>query len=306
MRNLALGLGFLVLCGCGSSMAPNAPSSPATPPVAQPSSAADAPAASDQLDAVAWYQNAEEARRLMQSVFAAATTALDAGLADPSWSALDQGPEAAALPPAIIADLDETLLDNSALQVRFLLDQVRFDEPTFSAWVEAAEAVAIPGALDFARRAAESGVTLFYVSNRDAHEEAGTRRNLERLGFPLRSDRDVVLSRGERPEWGSDKESRRREVARDHRVLLLLGDDLNDFLSGVRESDGATRRRLADTASEKWGRSWFLLPNPLYGSWERAIVGANPGSKPIGEVRARKRASLRGFEGSLSDPDPEP
>jgi acid phosphatase len=270
--------------------------------VEAPPRAAAAPA-SDQLDALAWFQTAEEARRLSESIFAAAARALDEALAEPGWSALGQGPEAAALPPAVITDLDETLLDNSALQARFLAEGTRFDERIFQAWVEAAEAEAMPGALEFARRARARGVTLFYLSNRDAEEEPGTRRNLARLGFPLPEALDAVLSRGERPEWGSDKESRRREVARSYRVLLLLGDDLNDFLSGAREADRETRRRLAEGARARWGRSWFVLPNPLYGSWERALLGgAAPQSLAPEEVRRRKRVALRAFEGALPPP----
>ena len=38
---------------------------------------------------------------------------------------------------------------------------------------------------------------------------------------------------------------------------------------GREESDYAKRRaELADF----FGRRWFLLPNPIYGSWERALL----------------------------------
>lgn len=299
MRPLAttLAAALVVFAGCSSAPSPAPRPVPATAAPAAISPAV--PPASDQLDALAWYQTSEEARRLSQSVFASAARALEAALTDPGWSALGQGPEAAHLPPAIITDIDETILDNSALQGRFLADGTRFDERTFKAWVEAAEGAALPGSLAFVKRATERGVTIFYVSNRDVDEEPGTRRNLAREGFPLPEGLDVVLSRGERPEWGSDKESRRLEVARSYRVLLLLGDDLNDFLSGVREAGVDRRRELAEGASARWGTSWFVLPNPLYGSWERALVGASPSSLPPADVHARKRAALRQFDGEL-------
>jgi acid phosphatase len=296
--HLCAALGALTLTGCASAPAPAGPPRVPAPAVSEPSAAA----ANDQLDALAWFQTAEEARRLSQSVFVAAARALDDALADPSWSALGQGAEAAALPAAVIADVDETLLDNSALQARFVAEGIRFDERIFAAWVEAGEAEAVPGAREFAELLRRRGVTLFYVTNRDDEREAATRRNLERAGFALSGEPDVVLTRGERPEWGSDKESRRQEVARAHRVLLLLGDDLNDFVSAYGASLDE-RRRLAEAASARWGTSWFVLPNPLYGSWERALVGAAPQSRPVDEVRAKKRAALRGFE-PPSPPEP--
>jgi acid phosphatase len=303
----------LTLAACSASPRSAVSATPAVPaaptavmaPVEPLAPASGAPAASspaDPLDALAWYQTAEESHRLAQSVFAAASRALEAALADPTWSALGQGAEAVALPPAVITDIDETLLDNSALQARFLLDGTRYTPAAFSAWVESAEAVALPGALDFARLAAARGVTLFYVTGRKADEEPGTRRNLLREGFALPDEPDVVLTRGERPEWGSDKESRRQDIARSYRVLLLLGDDLSDFVAGSRDATPERRRELASAVESRWGTSWFLLPNPLYGSWERALLGAQPGALSPEEVRARKRAALRRFAGALPPP----
>ena len=287
---LCAAVGASALAGCASL-----PGSVEAAPAAAPALAPAAVEPNDQLDALAWFQTAEEAHRLSQSVYVAAARALEDALADPSWSALGQGAAASALPPAVIADIDETLLDNSALQARFVAEGVRFDERVFAAWVEAGEAEAVPGARAFAELLRRRKVTLFYVTNLDHEREAATRRNLERAGFALPGEIDVVLTRGERPEWGSDKESRRQDVARSFRVLLLLGDDLNDFVTAF----GAgldERRALAEAATARWGTSWFVLPNPLYGSWERALVGAAPQSRPVDEVRTKKRAALRGFE----------
>jgi acid phosphatase len=80
-----------------------------------------------------------------------------------------------------------------------------------------------------------------------------------------------VLLRGERPEWTSDKQSRRDLVASGFRVLLQLGDDLNDFVT-VHGSSLAERDALAATYAERFGNQWFVLPNPIYGSWLRTFV----------------------------------
>ncbi|MCB1035730.1 MAG: 5'-nucleotidase, partial [Acidobacteria bacterium] len=79
------------------------------------------------------------------------------------------------------------------------------------------------------------------------------------------------LTRYEREEWQSDKETRRAEVARVYRVVLLVGDDLNDFISGGR-AGVEDRQALFDSTLERWGQEWILLPNPMYGSWEKALT----------------------------------
>ena len=52
------------------------------------------------------------------------------------------------------------------------------------------------------------------------------------------------------------------------------------------------RLKLAMTHADRWNRSWFLLPNPMYGSWERALY---PGLTNDAEILAKKKAALRGF-----------
>jgi len=251
------------------------------------------PAIESTLDAVIWLQRSAEAEATFQGIFAAAGRELERALAEPARSALGQGPEAAGLPPAVIADVDETLLDNTPFAGRMLADGTRFDKDVWVDWVKLAEARAFPGAVEFAQRAAAAGVTLFYVTNRDLGQEEGTRANLARLGFPLAADRDTVMLRGERPEWKSDKGGRREEIARTHRVLLLLGDDLNDFVSGARGASAAARAERVAGERARWGRDWFMLPNPTYGSWESAILGEERLTDE--QLLERKRAAVRSF-----------
>jgi len=287
-RRAGLALGSLLLVAAGGCRTAAVVTPPAT--VRPPSYAG--------LDAALWVQTAEEARLLRVTAYVAATAALERGLADPIWSALDQGPGAAALPAAAILDLDETVLDNSAYEAYLVRAGRSFEPASWSAWVATAEAKAIPGVLDFARRAAELGITLYFVSNRDAPMEQATRANLAALGLPLPAGGDVVLLRGERPEWRSDKRGRYEEIAARHRVLVLVGDDLNDFLSGAREATLAERRALAEPHAGRFGRDWFLLPNPMHGSWLRA---ASAGAGGGGEIE-RRLERLEAFDGPAPPP----
>jgi len=187
----------------------------------------------------------------------------------------------------VILDIDETVLDNSPGQARQVLANTGFVSKDWTAWVGEARAKAIPGAVEFCRDAASRGVTVFFVTNRDAEEEDATRRNLERWGLPLDARLDTVLTRGEKPEWNSsDKSSRREAVAATHRIALLVGDDLGDFLGGAR-TVVAERRKLTAPHAGRWGRDWIVLPNPGYGSWEDALY--DPPRPADAELRIKQK-----------------
>jgi len=233
------------------------------------------PPAHQKLIPTLWVQSAVEWQASCRQTYLSARGALDEALRDSRWTA-EISPSSldpvrlATLPPSVVLDIDETLLDNSPGQARQVKAGSGFDHKLWNQWVSESKAQPIPGALDFCRYAASRGVTLFYISNRDAAHESATRTNLRGLGFPLPDGLDTVLLRGERPEWTSENNTRRAHVAQTHRVLLLIGDDLGDFLHGARTT-AAARRQLIAPYTQFWGRKWFILPNPSYGSWEDAL-----------------------------------
>lgn len=225
------------------------------------------------LSAVLWVQTSAEYGAAAAGIYAAATRMLELGRADSSWTAaIEQDGDYHRLPPAVILDVDETLLDNTPYQARLIQDGEMYSPGSWGVWVMEARAPAIPGALEFTRAATRTDVTVFYITNRDSALEDATRTNLERLGFPLAGDTDVILTRGERAGWGSDKSTRRAYIARSFRILLLVGDDLNDFVAADRASV-AERSDLVRRYHANWGTRWLVLPNPMYGSWERSLVG---------------------------------
>ena len=282
MRSVALTLLLLSVVGCRVPVAPSPMPAPETaaPATAAVPAVAD-PAAHDLLFAVLWTQTAAEYQALSRQVFSSAERALDEALGTPSQSAgVEQTAGFESLPPAVIVDIDETVLDNSPFEARLIREGGSFNPDLWAGWVSEASAEAVPGSVEFARHAADRGVTVFYVSNRDAPGEEATRRNLREKGFPLAEDVDVVLLRGERPEWStSEKTSRRSSVAAHYRILLLLGDDLGDFVPNARVTR-AERESIVERYDSWWGTRWFVLPNPMYGSWEGAITsGASPSER---------------------------
>ena len=288
-RLFATAILALALAGCQT--VPQAPASPA--PAAQ-----DEPfAAHDNLNATAWLQQSAEARMLQQQTWRSAARLLDAAVADAAWDALepvDREGTLAGLPPAIIVDVDETVLDNSAYQARMIRDGRRFEDATWNAWVNERDAAAVAGAADFAREAARRGVTMIYLTNREHGSSTGTRANLEAVGFPpIGADQFLGLG-APTPgcvTTGSDKSCRRQWVAKRYRVLMQFGDQLGDFVSITDNAPAARATRLA--AFDAWiGERWFTLPNPTYGSWEPALYGNDRALSPD-QQRAAKRASLR-------------
>ena len=258
-----------------------------------------APAAAN-LNGVLWMQHGAGYRAAALQAYALAEQAMRRALKDDTLTAaLEQQPgEAVGLAPAVILDVDETVLDNSPYEARRIRAGESFSPETWAAWVREAAARPVPGALAFTRTADSLGVEVFYVTNRDHELEAPTGRNLRRLGFPLDTATDHLLTEGERPAWGSDKSSRRDWVAREHRILVLVGDDLNDFVD-ARESAEAYRGAL-ETHRDRFGVTWFMLPNPSYGSWERAFSGFTAGLTP-GETFRRKLESLETATGTTAD-----
>jgi len=269
MRRIAPTL-LLLLAACTTATTTPPASSPVT------TSATEAPALPCNaghtiLNATLYVQNAAEYRAAALQIYANARRALDDALADPTRTgALEETANDPAQPPAIVVDADETVLDNTPFEARVIRAGTTYDAAMWKAWTAEGVAGAIPGALSFLNYAKSRGVTVFYVTNRDEDERTGTRRNLEQLGFPLDPNVDTLLLR---VNGVSDKSPRRAQVAASYRLLLLVGDDLNDF-TNMREKSWRERDELVTRMESWWGTRWFVLPNPMYGSWENAAIGS--------------------------------
>lgn len=262
LRGACLILALSVLAGCATGAARRAPVA----------GSGDA-----NLHAVAWMQTSVEHDQVYRSVFRAASYQLGLALADPDWDALPAGDRdrpASGLPPAVIVDVDETMLDNSRYQARLLRDGTSYESTTWDAWCREQAAIALPGAVDFARQAVARGVTVFYVSNRTQDLAQETLANLRATGFPTAHGDAVFLGKGFTVDGctvvdRSDKSCRRRLVGRSHRVLLQVGDQLGDFFE-TRAVTPAERRLAASPWDDWFGQRWFMLPNPSYGNWVSA------------------------------------
>ena len=266
-----------------------------SPPAPQASAATAAapPLRTDEnLNAVLWMQTSAEYRATAQQTYRLAALQLDAALRDPRWTAaIEQTTDPSALPPAVILDLDETVLDNSAFEARQMRNGQPFSEDAWDRWCEERTANAIPGAVTFLQYVRSRGVTPVYITNRDHKVETATRDVLGKLGVPIDTTRDTVLTRHENGWEASDKSARRTFIAVSYRVLLLVGDNFEDFAPGTQASI-ADRAALMDKYAGYWGTKWIVLPNPTYGSWEQAITFGQ-GRLTDAQILAAKYRALR-------------
>ena len=222
---------------------------------------------------VLYQQTAAERLAGSLQTFRAAKQALDNALADPSWSALP-GQDINDKKPAIIVDVDETVLDNTAYEARMILDGTKYPEGWVS-WGKEAAATEVPGAKDFLNYAASKDVTIFYITNRVVELKEATQNNLTKLGIPWDQTKETILMRGEN-NWGSDKGSRRALVAQEYRVLLMAGDNLGDFVDAKDNNLSPQKRKaIVEEYADYWGEKWFMLQNITYGDWEGALYDFN-------------------------------
>jgi 5'-nucleotidase (lipoprotein e(P4) family) len=235
-------LSTLLLAGCATAVAPPAP----TP--------APTPAAAKMPNDVHWVRNAAEHRAVFLQTYALATRRLEEiapGLQAGTW--------------AVELDADETVLDNSQYQRERAAIGQGFSSESFHAFVERRNAPPLPGAVAFLRRVQELGGKIAIVSNRDDSECPATQDNFRAQSIPF----DVMLCK---PPTTSEKEPRYQAVENGTaapplpplRIVLYIGDNIRDFPDLDQDLRGRD-----DKAFEDFGSRFFILPNPMYGSWEK-------------------------------------
>ena len=221
--------------------------------------------AHEMLNATLWQQTSAEYVGLTNQIYRTARSNLDQALADTGWTAaLEQTNDYARLPPAVMLDIDETVLDNAPYEARIISTLGKYSPATFAAWCHRENAPLVPGAKAFLDYAVEKDVAVFYYSSRREKLRSCTSRNMRELGLPLPGDTRLLLSDG------ASKSDHRKMVARQYRILLLVGDNLEDFVDGSK-SDPASRRELALRYAGRWGQQWMILPNSIYGHWEASM-----------------------------------
>jgi 5'-nucleotidase (lipoprotein e(P4) family) len=219
-----------------------------------------------QIGAILYQQKSAEYRALAYQAYNLARLRLDQDL---DKKAVKKLPKADRKKPrAIIVDIDETVLDNSPANALSAKNNLPFNVKDWYAWGEMRKAKAVPGAVDFLNYAVSKGVKIFYISNRDEPQKQATIDNLKSAGFQDVSADSVWLRQN---PANSTKEPRRTDVAAKYRIVMLMGDNLDDFSNVFERKSIADRFAATDNARESFGKRFVVLPNAMYGTWESAI-----------------------------------
>ena len=173
-------------------------------------------------------------------------------------------------PRAIVTDIDETVLDNSVYAANRALQGKDYDAASWIEYTGMGIADTIPGAFNFLRYASSQGVEIFYITNREEKERAGTLKNLQKFGFPNADEAHLLTKQGT-----SGKEARRQTVAATHDIVLLLGDNLSDFSFLFDKKNVEDRFASTNGVAAVFGNKFIVLPNPVYGDWESALYQYN-------------------------------
>lgn len=207
-----------------------------------------------QIGAYLWFQKSGEFRALCYQAYQLAKLRIEQDLEDKTNKKR-----------AVIFDIDETVLDNSESGSREIKNNIAWKDELFINWIKEMKAIAIPGALEFAKYLDKNRIELIYISNRDISTKNETYINLKNLGFPVKLD-NLLLGK-----TGMSKESRRQEILKNYHVALYIGDNLSDFHQRFDNIKMQERNALVEEWKEKFGVEFIILPNPLYGDWESAL-----------------------------------
>jgi 5'-nucleotidase (lipoprotein e(P4) family) len=175
-------------------------------------------------------------------------------------------------PPAIIMDLDETVLDNSPYNGKLIIDNENYSSDSWDEWVQHANADLVPGAQEFISFAKNRGVDVYFISNREEKHMESTKRNLNKLGLQINPE--FILLKSNSPE----KSNRRNQVEQSHNIIMLIGDNLADFNDVFDDNlDYVNRKDLVNNEfKELFGEKFIILPNPMYGDWEKSLENESP------------------------------
>ncbi len=211
------------------------------------------------LYATAYQQNAAEYRALCYQAYNIARLRIDENITEPSQK-----------PKAIVTDIDETILNNSAYEAHQTLQGKDYESDSWYEWSSKVAADTVPGSLNFLKYASSKGIEIFYITNRSKSENNFTLKNLQKFNFPNADSAHLFPVQNT-----SSKEMRRQTIAATHSIVMLLGDNLGDFSSLFDKKTSYQRNQNVNAVADEFGKRFIALPNPVYGDWEASLYNYN-------------------------------
>jgi 5'-nucleotidase (lipoprotein e(P4) family) len=178
-------------------------------------------------------------------------------------------------PVAVVMDLDETVVGNSAFLVYLLRTGQKNVWTEWGVWEQNdfGYVPLLPGALNFIKQVEENGITVCYVSNRLEKHRTDNIKLLIELDI-IQNAMEVEGANKIRLllyTTTSDKQARFDEVETKFSIIAYVGDELTDFPGYYGLETADEREFLVNQNKDLFGKKYFILPNPIYGPWESYI-----------------------------------
>ena len=231
--------------------------------------------------AVLWTTTSAEYRALCYQCYNLATVQLQQALA--KYKKSDK-------PLAVVVDCDNTVLFDGPFQAYLIERGINYNSKDWARYVNEANLMPVPGALEFLQFAAKNNCEVFYVPNRKKKTELdGTIKNLSKYNFPFVDEKHLLLRTD-----SSNKQPRFDEIAKTYNIVLYIGDNLNDMPIGTDINDGKKRVQIIDSRKADFGSKFIVLPNPMYGGWENSLA-ENYTKLPPNQKKILRKALLNSW-----------
>ena len=220
-----------------------------------------------------WYQKSGEMKAIYYQCFNWAKLRVDMTLAESNTETK----------MAVVVDIDETMLDNSPFETNCISTGKGYSKETWRNWTSQINAKALPGAVEFSKYAESKGIEVFYISNRSVDEFEVTLKNLQKENFAFADSSHLLLESNT-----SSKKPRRDIVRENYEIILLIGDNLIDFSELFEDRSTNYGFDIVEENSEKFGKLFIVLPNPMYGNWEKEVFDNKKGLSNKEKYHLRK------------------
>lgn len=224
--------------------------------------------------AVKWYRNSAERNALYHQAYNLGTLYVEQWVNKNKPQPKTWG---------VVLDIDETTLDNS-WYFRACND-IAHDESIFSHYVaNPQKSTALPGVKEFLDRVHSLGGYVTLVSNRDGAFKDSSGSVMDSTIANLKQEKiyfdQVLLANHRDSKTPSNKNPRFNAVITGnydasqmvwsnklpaHKVIAFFGDNIQDFPTFKQQQ--MDKLDINDKTYNIFGNGYFILPNPIYGSW---------------------------------------
>jgi len=206
-----------------------------------------------------WYRDSAERNAIYREVYLLAEQIIKQKVAAQNLKPKQWG---------IVLDIDETALDNSEWNYQH---DIQGKQQSWNNFATRSQSIPTPGVKKFINAIHQMGGYINFISNRPATLQAATEKDLKEQGIYFDQ---VLLDATNQGTSFVDKNPRFTAVINGQspsklpaqKILAWFGDNIQDF-PGLYQKQ-MIKQNANGNAYNDFGVNFFILPNPMYGSWE--------------------------------------